>query len=542
MIKKALLFAIFLCANSAYAGYLWNIDSGISEFYKGNFNYSRDFFKVYLKSNPNDENGYWWLARSYQKLHDNSNALVNFEKSYHQAYSKQEIEKINFNPKENANIEDYFDMATEYFSNGNYKEADFYADMMLKIDNKSASAYFIKAKVAKALKNDDDAVEYIKQAIIYNNDILKTNLAKSLKIYSVPEATKSVYKFNAQELYYKGEVKEAITNAKKYVEMDASVDMINFLINLHLKNNDTTSAKTLIDELKSKNLANIQTYIYESQIAKDDREIEKALLEAYEINPNNQDVLLNLGNFYLKKQDYKNSLKYFETLNEVNTDLYEGYFGLALSKLKLNQNEDALDLIRKMNKQNPDSSENLYLLSFLAQNQKSYNEALDYLDEAIKKDKNPNYYIEKAKIYYTLKNYNQSLEALKQSSETYGNVINKTESDEYYIKNYIKLNEVEKAQNLLSYDIKLDKNRIMYKYYLYNLCKLQGNNSANCQRTFKMPKPNSENDYIDLSEILYEKNNIKDALRMTDLGLKNYPNSSELISQKIKLEYYSDKH
>lgn len=542
MIKKALLFIILFYANSAYASYLWSIDSGISEFYKGNFNYSRDYFKTYLKSNPNDENGYWWLARSYQKLRDTDNALKNFEKSYLQAYSKKEIEKINFNPKENANIEDYFDMAAEYFSNGNFKEADFYADMMLKIDAKSASAYFMKAKIAKTLKNDEEAVEYIKQAIIYNHDILKTNLAKSLNVNSIPDTTKSVYKYNAQEFYYKGELKEAILNAKKYIELDKNADMMNFLIDLHLKNNDTSSAKTLIDELKNDNLANIQTYIFESQIAKDTKESEKALSEAYQINPNNQDVLLHLGNLYLKKKDYKNSLKYFEALNAVNTDLYEGYFGLAFSRLKLNQNEEALDLIRKMNSENPDSSENLFLLSFIAQNQKSYSEALEYLDEAIKKDKNPNYYIEKAKILYILKDYQQSLDTLKQSAKTNGTIADNTELNEYYIKNYIKLNEIQEAQRLLTYDTKLDKNRIMYKYYLYNLCKLQGTNSANCQKAFKPSKPSSENDYIDLAEIFYEKNDLKGAAKVVDTGLIKYPYSSELMSLKTKLEYYYDKH
>ena len=539
--KTILTLTMLFCANSVFASYLWNINTGINEFYKGNYNYSKTFFTTYLKSNPNDADGYWWLAKSYQKLQDEKNAILNFEKSYAAAFSKNEIEKINFNPSESSNIEDYFDMATDYFSKGNYKEADFYADMMLKLDSKSASAYFVKAKIAKTLKNDEEAKEYLKQAIIYNNDILKTNLAKVLNITSVPTATKTIYKYSAQELYYKGELKEAISNAKKYLELEKNIDMINFLVNLYIKNGEIAPATTYIEEAKNAGIANIQTYILEAQTLNDDEKTEKVLLEAYKINPNNQDVLLNLGNLYLRKQDYANALKYFETLNAVNSDLYEGYFGLAYSRLKLNKTEESLDLVREMNKKNPIASENLFLLSLVAQNQKGYTEAIEYLDEAIKKDENANYYFEKAKIYYLLKNYAKSLENLQLASKR-GNIADNAEFSEYYVKNYIKLDKPKEAQKLISYLIELDKNRIIYKYYLYNLCKLDSNNYSNCQKTFKMPKPTTSKDYFDISEILFEKDNLKEALKTLNTGLKQYSDSAELLNQKNKLDYYYDKH
>ena len=97
-------------------------------------------------------------------------------------------------------------------------------------------------------------------------------------------------------------------------------------------------------------------------------------------------------------------------------------------------------------------------------------------------------------------------------------------------------------RKLISYLIELDKNRIIYKYYLYNLCKLDSNNYSNCQKTFKMPKPTTSKDYFDISEILFEKDNLKEALKTLNTGLKQYSDSAELLNQKNKLDYYYDKH
>lgn len=526
--------------NSVFASYLWDIDFGIQEYYKGNFNYSKNYFTTYLKSNPNDEEGYWWLAKTYQKLKNHDLALKCFEKSYSITSSKKELEELNFNIKETSLLKDYFDMAVQYYDNGNYKEADFYADIMLKLDKQSAGAYFIKAKIAKTINRDKEAREYLEQAIICDNDILKTNLAKALNIAVIPKMTKEIYRYNALQSYYMGDVKEAVDNSKKYLELNKNADMENFLASLFIKTKNTVSAKKIIENIKASNTANIQTYILEAKLTTNEDKKEKILHEAYKINPNNQDILLESGNLYLRKKDYKNSLKYFEFLNFVNSKLYEGYFGLVYSMLKLNKTEDTLDFIRKMDEINPSSSETQFLLSLVAQNQMSYVDALDYLDEALKKDENASYYLEKAKIYYFLKDYEKSLENLKLVSKTKNSTIDKKEINDYFIKNYLKLNMPKNAQNLLEYSTNIDKNRIMYKYYLYNLCKLENNNYKSCTKKYKYKKPSLLMDYVDISEILFEENDFKNMAKIIKLGFKKYPYSSELFYQKNKLEYYSE--
>ena len=83
MIKKINIFFIFLSllCTSANASLLWNIKDGI-ELTKNNSNLAKNFFLNYITSNPNDENGFWYLGEIYKKSKDNNNSIKYFKKSY----------------------------------------------------------------------------------------------------------------------------------------------------------------------------------------------------------------------------------------------------------------------------------------------------------------------------------------------------------------------------------------------------------------------------------------------------------------------------
>ena len=168
-LNSILFYFLFQNLNCAQASLFWNIDFGINEFKKSNYKSSRDYLIEYIKNNPNDINGYFWLAKSYYALKENQKAKENFKKAYEFTLNEKNIEKIDFDIEFDGNVEDYFDMAAMYFEAGNFKEADLYADMMLKINQKSPSAYFIKAKIAQIQGNETKAKEFLNQAIILNN-------------------------------------------------------------------------------------------------------------------------------------------------------------------------------------------------------------------------------------------------------------------------------------------------------------------------------------------------------------------------------------
>ena len=540
MIKKINIFFIFLsllCTN-ANASLLWNIKEGI-ELTKNNSNVAKNFFLNYITSNPNDENGFWYLGEIYKKSKDNNNSTKYFKKSYEITSKNENIEKITFENK-NTNIEDYFDMSAMYFEIGKIKESDFYADMMLKIDSKSSSAYFIKAKIALLEGNKELAKEYLKKAIIFNNELLNTNLAKELEINSMPETNKELYSLFALESYFSGEVDKAIENIKNYLKIDKNPEIYAFLTECYLKKYDLQSAKSTLEEYKNIfnndslkiNLLEAKIYNYENN---KDKEL-SSLLKAYKINPNNSKVLLDLGNYYLNIDDFQNAKKYFEILININDAYYEGYFGYIYSLIETGELKKAINLVRKASAINPNTSEISYLLSKICSKEANYNEALEYIDEAIKKAENPIYYLEKAKIEYYLKNYKKSIESLDKIKSQ------NAKTDEYYIKNYIKLNQPQKLQEYTNKKLSLDKNSIIYKYNLYIIYKMQGD-EKNSQMQFaqiKKIKPATPKEYIDLSDTLFEITGLESSIKTVDNAIKKFPNSYELYSQKMKLYFMAD--
>lgn len=539
--KKLILFFFLLFAiNQANASVLWDINLGINQYRKNNFKFCKNYFLDYIKANPNDDEGYYWLAKTYATLKDETNANLYFKKAHELAFMEKNIEKIDFNINTNSNVEDYFDMASMYFESGNLTQALNYADLMLKINPKSPSAYFIKAKIAQMNGEEDKAIEFLNQAIIYNNKLIRTNLAKSLNIRQLPEMTLEMYEIFALEAYYSNDINSAIRYCKKYLAANSSnTDVTNLLIDLYIKNNEISQAQNLIDNVLNNNGSNIQTILYQAKILslRNDENLEGVLLSAYKINPNHAKVLLELGNYYLKKEDYLNSKKYFEILINVDDSLYEGYVGYISSIIELGEIEVAMNLIRKLTSLNPESSENSYLLAKICEKNGNYDEALTYLDNAIDIAKNPHYYLTRAKVHYILKNHSKSISDLKIMQKMTLTSSQISEMQDYLIANYLKINDLINAQIHLNKKLSLDKNRIMYKYNLYVLYKLQGNEKLALaqKQVFKKAKPTSFKDYIDLSEIYYDLGEFDDAIKILNKGIKKSPKEIKLYCQKAKI-------
>ena len=542
IIKKnlVLFFFLFFAFNEANASVLWDINLGINQYRKNNIKFAKNYFLDYTKNNPNDEEGFYWLAKSYASLKDENNANINFKKAHELAFMEKNIEKIDFNINVNSNLEDYFDMASMYFESGDLVQANDYADLMLKINPKSPSAFFIKAKIAQIEGNNEKATEFLNQAIIYNNKLIKTNLAKSLNIRHLPEMTLEMYEIFALEAYYSNDINAAIRYCKKYLSTNNSnVDVANLLIDLYIKNNEIPLAQNLIDEVLNNIGSNIQTILYQAKILalRNDEKLEGVLLSAFKINPNHSRVLLELGNYYLQKEDYLNAKKYFEILISVDDSLYEAYVGYILSIVEVGEIENAMNLVRKLTSLNPDASENYYLLAKICEKGGNYDEALNYLDSAIDIAKNPYYYLTRAKVNYVLKNHSKSISDLKMMQKMTLTPSLTYEMQDYLILNYLKTRDLINAQIHLNKKLSLDKNRIMYKYNLYVLYKLQGNEKmASAQKeVFKKAKPANSQDYIDLSEIYFDLGEFDEAIKILNKGIKKSSEKIELYCQKAKI-------
>ena len=548
--KKSLFIITILFFGFSKASLLFDIQTGLNEYELKNYDFAKNYFISYINNNPNDKDGYFWLAKTYEKIDSKKNAslmLENYKKAYELTSIDSNIEKITFDLSKNQNIEDYFDMSIMYFEQGNLKASEQYANMMLEINSKSPSAYFIKAKIALAKNNKQLAKEYINQAIIFNNKYLETNLAKSLNIKEIPEMTQKMYNVSVLEAYFRGDIDTAIKYLEKNKEKNPQdIESNIMLLELYIKNNELSKAQKLSLELLKSDSNNIAVKLLCAKLYKltnQNDKIENTLLSAYKLNPNNKETLLALGNHYLNKKDYKSSKKYFEQLVNINDEMYEAYFGYIYSLIELNEAQKAMPLIRKAITLNPKNSEMYYLLSLICKMNAQYDDAVSYIIEAIKKDENPKYFIELAKLNYTLKKYSQSLVNLKDALSMSEFSLDRETIDEYMLKNYIKLEDEKNTANYLKGKLKLDKNRIIYKYNLYKLCKLQGNEKeANSYlKEIKKFKPNSLIDYIDLSEIKYEQDGLEFAIKTLNNGLKEYPNAKELYCKKLEFYFMEQK-
>lgn len=541
-INKKQLSLIFTFAlsllNCANASFLWDINIGRNEFNQSNYHFAKDYFISYLENNPNDEDGYYSLALTYKKLNNETKAQENFKKSYDITSSKRNIEKISFNIKNSANIEDYFDMAVMYFDGGNLKEADFYADMMLKINPKSSSAYYIKAGIKNIEKNTELAKKYMKAAVVYNNELLDTNLARTLNITEIPESTAKVYNMFALESYYEGNIEKTIDYLKKSCAKEPNnPNYIAFLAQLYLIDNNIQEAKKILDLSKSyeNNVPYLLVKAELSHLEKNKTNEMNYLLKAYKVNPNNQDVLFRLGNYYVEDKKYDLAKKFLEDLINVNNSYFEGEFLLAYTLNELGKTDLAAKKTRKIAALNPSASEINYLLSKICQKEGSYKEALEYINNAIKEDENPYYYLQQAHLHNVMFKYKESNESIKEAYELPYAPDNDDETNECLLINYLKLTDSAKAFELLkNYP---DKNGIMYKYYMYKYYSIKKDfkKADNYHLEIKKFRPVSTKDFVNYSEIMNDFKGVDAAVKIVDNGLRKYPNDINLHSQKIKL-------
>ncbi len=543
--KKISIISLILLAisyKSADASLYWNIESGIKEYRKNNFSFAKNYFIQYINNNPNDKDGYWWLGKTYLKLNDKKSASENFEKSYKLYKNEIEIGNISFKNETGENDSEFLDFAKDSFDKGKYKEAELFANKILENDPMSYGALFIKARIAYINKDNDLAKEYLKSAIIFNSKLLETNLAKTLNILHVPEPSEKEYTALIYNSYFTGETEKTIHYLKAYLENNKNIEMYNLLSHLYLINNSHSELAETISETRKLNEKNITSYIIEAKI--NPAREEELLKKAYEINPNNQEVLLNLGNYYLKNEDYKNSEKYFSTLINMNDGLYEGYFGYIYSLIENNKIDEAVKSLRKASLINPNVSELNILLAKICIAKGEYKEALEYTKEALKKDKNPDYYLISSEINYILGDYNASIQAIGRTLGFTYQVQNPKKLRELYVKNYLKKEYYEDIEKYIDNNEKLDKNSLLYKYILYKLYKYKNKDDKANQLSVKIFKfkPSTKNDCLIFSEILLEEKNKQEAINFLDSVIKKKSEYSVILEkQKNKIEFMSNR-
>ena len=533
-----ILLILFLTIGHSSASFLLTKDDGIKAYRQKQYVEAHKIFLNYTINNPSDSDGFYMLALVYKALKNDKKARTYFEQSYKMAFQDGALDKITFEKDLKGDLNDYFDMAALYFEKKDFEKADRFADIMLSISNECADAYFMKARIAVEKNNKKEALDNLNMAIIFDNSLLDTTLAKQLEITKVPEVTKEIYSRSATKHYYQGDILGAIDYIRKYLNLDnRNIDIYNMLIDCYIKKDMLDKAQDTLNLafMASENNISIilkQAELYRLLTGINNEQYEKTLLKGYKINPNNRELLLALGNYYIESAQYQKAVPIFEILINIDDTFYEGYFGYVYSLIKSGDTKKAISYIQKAGALNKKTSEIDYLLAKICENKGEYIDAIQYLNSAINKEENQNYILEHAKMSYIVEDYSQSLEDLKRAEK------NKA----YYellAQNAIKTNNPQLLKRAMEVKGGLDKTSLMYKYYLYEQYKMnsqeaQANVELNAIEKFN---PKTLREYIELINIFFLLNKTKNALKLSEAALKKYNNSFEIYSILIQNFY-----
>lgn len=554
MKKKILIvfLAIFMMyvGNSVQASPVWNIESGINLVNMQKFDEAAKFFEGYLKSSPNDSDAHYYLGLCYKNLNKMQLSLEHLQKSYELS---KNIEKISVAPRYTADDtteDDYLDMANMYFDSSNYTKALQYTDLILNLNPNSINGLLLKTKIYYKQNNIKQAKVYFNKALLLDNSLLKSIWAQNLNIISLPKYDFDYYNTKGLEYYYSADCNNAINYFNKALEINPkSATALNNIALCYMKQNQLEEAKKALNKAKRADANFNLTYINLAKLEalkgilykKDtNKQRERYLKKALEVNPNSKYAYLELGNYYLENKKFDLANKNFKNAVLIDGNFYEALMGLGMSYVEEGNLSDGIKALRrasiaiKNGSKNPDM---LYYLAKICIANANFLEAKGYLLDAIKQTENPNYYFELGKIYYQEDDLSSAENAFKKAMEL--DLEFTLEADIY---NYFGLIEyknfdTERAVTMFKRAVDLEPNRAMYLYNLAQAYRSLGNNNAYSKEINAIAslKPKTVQDYLDFSTIYYDKKNTATAIKILNDGILKYPDERCLYEAKLKL-------
>ena len=267
------------------------------------------------------------------------------------------------------------------------------------------------------------------------------------------------------------------------------------------------------------------------------RERQKYLNIAIKNNPNDKRAYLEMGNYYLEQRDFKEAIKNFETALIYDDEYYEAYLGLAIANLKSDNLQKALLALRNAGALNSRSDEISYYLAKMCILDNRFDEAKDYLEDALSKAENPEYYLEMGKIEYYKNNYTSARENFIKACSLDVRLKNLAELHNYLGLCYYHMKDLRKAVINLQKANELENNNVIYMYNLSLVYKTTRQNDLYEKIYNKIMnfKPQSVRDYIDLGTIYYDRGQSDVAKTILDEGIRKMPEKKALYSAKLKL-------
>lgn len=228
---------------------------------------------------------------------------------------------------------------------------------------------------------------------------------------------------------------------------------------------------------------------------------------------------------------------------QFDPDCFEAYIGLTIISIQNNDQKNAKNYLKEAIEIEPqlnDSPDILYYLAKICILDKDFNLAKEYILEAIELNRDEKeYYLELGKIYLFQKDYLKAVNAL--SFLLGDNSFLEAEASNYLgLANY-KRGNYSQAINYFEKAVKINSNSFIYLNNLA-ICYKSVQDNENFKKTVETIlnlTPEFPEDYIQLSQLYMDRNNLEAAKNALEEGIKNYPDNlllKELLNKLNKTQ------
>lgn len=435
--------------------------------------------------------------------------------------------------------DDYFDIATNYYTSNNFAKAIEYLDEILKIEPENAQAKELKEKISPSSEAETTAKEESTAKILTN-----VQNPENLTILNMPQTDVEKMNYNSdyyntkgQEFYQKKEYDTAIEYFFKSISLNQKNAQAynNLAMAYWQKNNKTLSIKYFkkahsLNRNYTQPLVNLS--VLYGQLGDEEKQF-CYLQKAIYCNPNDYWAYYLLGDYYKSKNCYPKAIDSYKEAIKSNQKFAQAYLSLAMCFFETEEFNYALIALSQYRELKPQSDFALYMMARTNLVLCHYESAKLDIFEAISINDKTEYQFELAKIEYYLENYQEALDIFQQ-------VLQKSVSAEAF--NYVglcnyKLKNIEYAIANFNKALDLDGLRPIYYYNLAQCYKSMGDKKNYLKYVNSATKitPINYQDFIDLSYIYYDNGNPNYALNTLSDAIKRYPSIKSLYISKLKI-------
>ena len=441
--------------------------------------------------------------------------------------------------------DDYFDIASNYYTSNNMAKSLEYVDTILKIEPENQKALSLKNKILPPQAETVKITEEVAKPTEENFKSYSTEpRAEKIVVVDAPQQIiekvsydSDYYNTKGQEYYNKKELDTAIEYFYKAVNINPkNAQAYNNLGMCYQLKRNMPVAITYFKKANSINRGYTQPLVNLSLLYKQLGDVKNQLcylVKAIKLNPNDYSAYYWIGDYYKNIDEYPKAITNFKEVVKINPKFSPAYIALASCFFETEDFNYAILALNQYMEIHPNSDEALSLMAKTYLALGKYAEAKVCIQKAIEIQDKDEYQFELAKIDYFLGDYQTALAIFQK-------LLQKNDNAEYFnysgLCNY-KLKESDLAIANFNKAIEVDGLRPIYYYNLAQCYKSMGDkkNYVKYVNTATKITPINYQDFIDLSYIYYDNNNPGYAINSLNNAISKYPNVKALYLAKLKI-------